>query len=65
MTIQVKNIVINTERFIFADLGNSSTVRIWLEGMPSPTNYIIVRVKSYEEGLEVLAEINDKCKKKN
>ena len=65
MTIQIKNIVINTERFIFADFGNSSTIRIWLEGMPSPTNYIIIRVKDYKEGLEVLAEINDKCKKKS
>ena len=64
MTIQIKDIVINTERFIFAGFGNSSTIRIWMEGMPSPTHYITIRVKNYEEGLEVLAEINEKCNKK-
>ena len=63
MTIHIKDVVINTKRFIFADFGTSSAIRVWMEGLPSPTKYVLIGVKDYEEGLEVLAEINDKCNK--
>ena len=65
MTIQIKDVVINTNRFIYADFGTLTTIRIWMEGLPARTDYITISVGSHEEGLEILAEINDKCNKKN
>lgn len=34
MTIKIKDVVINTDRFIYATIGLTS-VQVWMEGLPN------------------------------
>ena len=63
MTIKIKDKVINSQRFVFADLFSTNSVRICLEGLPDPHNYIYIKVKNSAEGEKVLDEINEKMQK--
>lgn len=64
MTIQIKDVVIKTNRFIYAEIASSKSVKVYLEGLPEGRNFVSVDVKNYEEGKKVLEEINDKMNKK-
>lgn len=63
MNILIKDTVINLDRFIYAEISTSRTVRVWVEGL-SHLNYLSIGVKNYEEGLSVLNEIVEKSNEK-
>lgn len=63
MTILVKNTVINTERFISAEVV-SSCVRVYMDGLPAPNNYILIRTHSEDAAKDIIKLIHEKMKKK-
>ena len=64
MTIQIKDIVIKTNRFIYAEIVSSKLIKIYLEGLPEGRNFVCVDAKNYEESKKLLEEINNKMNQK-
>ena len=63
MTILVKNTAISVERFIAAEVTNHC-VRVYMDGLPAPNNYILIRTSSEDAAKEVVKIINAKMEKK-
>ena len=63
MTILVKNTVINVERFIAAEVV-STCVRVYMDGLPAPTNYILIHTHSGEAAKDLVKIIHEKMVKK-
>ena len=63
MTIKIKDTVINTDRFIYATIVSTS-VQVWMEGLPATRQFTTIPVRNKEEGEKILAEINTKMQKK-
>ena len=64
MTIQIKDIVIKTNRFIYAEIASSKVIKIYLEGLSEGRNFVCVDAKNYEESKKLLEEINNKMNQK-
>ena len=63
MTILVKNTAISVERFIAAEaLG--SYVRVYMDGLPAPNNYIHIHAHSGEAAKDIVKIIHEKIGKK-
>lgn len=56
-SIVVKNVVINLDKFICAEAG-CSIIKVYLEGMPSPHNYVVIKCDKKENCQDVLEYIN-------
>lgn len=59
MTILVKNTVINVERFIAAEVVGTC-VRVYMDGLPAPTNYILIRAHSENAAKDLVKIIYEK-----
>ena len=65
MTILVQNTAINVERFIAAEVpSNSCCVRVYMDGLPAPNNYILIRANSADTAKEIVKIIHAKMEKK-
>ncbi len=64
MTIQIKDVVIKTNRFIYAEIVSSKLIKVYLEGLPDNRNFICIDTKNYEESKKLLEEINNKMNKR-
>ena len=58
MTIQIKDTVIKTNRFIYAEIVASKVIKIYLEGLPEGRNFVCVDAKNYEESKKLLAKLH-------
>lgn len=63
MTIKIKDVVFNADRFIYATIGLTS-VQVWMEGLSDTRQFADIRIKSQEEGEKILEEINAKMQKR-
>jgi hypothetical protein len=63
MTILVKNTAISVERFIAAEV-SSHCVKVYMDGLPTPHNYILIRTPNEETAKEVVKIIHAKMEKK-
>ena len=63
MTILVKNTAISVERFIAAEATNNC-VKVYMDGLPAPNNYILIRTHSEDAAKEIVKIIHAKMEKK-
>ena len=63
MTILVKNTAISVERFIAAEV-NGNCVRVYMDGLPAPNAYILIRTHSEDAAKEIVKIIHEKMEKK-
>ena len=64
LTIQIEDVVIKTNRFIYAEIASSKLIKIYLKGLPEGRNFVSVNTKNFEESKKLLEEINNKMNKK-
>ena len=60
-SIIIRNIVINLNKFIYAEQINN-VVRVYLTDLPAPHNYTFIRCKNQDDAKEILAYINDQIR---
>ena len=62
-TIMVRNVVINLDKFIYAEKLTLS-IRVYFEGLPAPHNFAVIHCDGKNDCQQVLEYINEQIKSK-